>query len=176
MELYRCRICGDTYLGAEAPTHCPFCGAHRELIVESRAFPESIDDVDVSETERADLEAAVDLETSNTRFYLAVAGQGGNDALRSYFKRLAKVEAEHASVFCKILGRPKPDDLMSQSESTGSWASDIEESLVRESRAVGLYRTFASRATHDRLREVFRAIGDVEADHIVLDQVAKGYL
>jgi len=29
MKMYRCRICGETYLGAEAPSHCPFCGAHR---------------------------------------------------------------------------------------------------------------------------------------------------
>lgn len=176
MNLFRCRICGDTYLGAEAPTHCPFCGAHRELIVESRDFPADINQVAPTETETRDLEAAVELETSNTRFYLAAASTGGNDALRSYFKRLAKVEAEHCSVFCKLLGRDKPSDLMTPSESTGSWASDIEESLARENRATNLYRTFADRATGERLHEVFAAIGDVETDHIALDEVAKSYV
>jgi len=176
MDLYRCRICGDTYLGAEAPTHCPFCGAHRVLIVASREFPIDINDVDLTEMEREDLEASVETERSNTRFYLAVAAQGGNGHLRSYFKRLAKVEAEHCSVFCKLLGTPKPDDLMTPSESTGSWASDIEDSLRREDRAVALYRSFAQRATTPRVQEVFEAIMMVELDHIALDEAAEGYL
>ena len=176
MKLYRCRICGDTYLGSEAPSHCPFCGAHRELIVESRDFPPGINDVDLTETERADLEASVELETSNTRFYLAAAQRPGNDALRSYFKRLSKVEAEHCGVFCKLLRTDKPSDLMTPSESTGSWASDIEDSLARESRATGLYQTFAERATNERTREVFAAVGDVETDHIALDKAAQTYL
>lgn len=176
MNLYRCRICGDTYLGAEAPTHCPFCGAHRELIVESRDFPPDINDVEPTEVERADLEAAVELERSNTRFYLAVAARDGNDALRSYFKRLAKVEAEHCSVFCKLLGQSKPEDLMTPSESTESWTTDLQESLSRENRATNLYHTFAARATSERLQEVFGAIGDVETDHIALDEVALGYV
>jgi rubrerythrin len=176
MELYRCRICGETYLGAEAPTHCPYCGAHQDLIVLSSAFPAGINDVDPTETEAQDLEAAIDLETSNTRFYLAAATRRDNDALRSYFKRLAKVEAEHCEVFSKLLGRPEPDDLMTPSESTGSWETDIAESLERENRATNLYKTFAERATSERLREVFGAVGDVEADHIALDRVAQTYV
>ncbi len=176
MKLYRCRICGDTYLGSEAPSHCPFCGAHRELMVEAREFPPDINAVDPTETEHADLEASIELETSNTRFYLAAARRPGNDALRSYFKRLAKVEAEHCGIFCKLLGADKPSDLMTPSESTGSWASDIQDSLKREKRATGLYHTFAERATSERLREVFAAIADVETDHIALDEEAETYL
>ncbi|GAB4273861.1 MAG: hypothetical protein Kow0056_01420 [Coriobacteriia bacterium] len=176
MNIYRCRVCGETYLGSEAPTHCPFCGAHRELIVESREYPAGINEVDLTESEREDLRAAVELETSNTRFYLAAAQRRDNDTLRSYFKRLAKVEAEHCEVFSKLLGAPTPDDLMTPSESTGDWLTDIEESLKRENRATGLYRTFAQRATNERIREVFAAVADVETDHIALDEVAKTYL
>ena len=152
------------------------CGARRELIVTSREFPVDINDVDITDIEREDLEASVEVERSNTRFYLATASQSGNDHLRSYFKRLAKVEAEHCSVFCKLLGRPKPEDLTTPSESTGSWASDIEDSLRREDRAVSLYRSFAQRATTPRVHEVFEAIMAVETDHIALDEIAEGYL
>ncbi|MRR13422.1 ferritin, partial [bacterium] len=32
LKMYRCRICGETYLGYEAPANCPFCGAHVEFM------------------------------------------------------------------------------------------------------------------------------------------------
>jgi rubrerythrin len=145
-------------------------------LVDPGDYPADINDVDPTEAERADLESAIELETSNTRFYLAAATRRDNDTLRSYFKRLAKVEAEHCEVFSKLLGVSEPDDLMEPSESTGGWTSDIEESLRREDRARKLYATFAERATTERLREVFAAIGDVEGDHIALDKVAQGYV
>jgi rubrerythrin len=65
---------------------------------------------------------------------------------------------------------------MTPSEATGSWKSDLEESLSRESRATNLYHTFAERATNERIAEVFSAIGDVETDHIALDEVALTYV
>ena len=34
MKLHRCRICGETYLGVERPSHCPFCGA---IVVDTEA-------------------------------------------------------------------------------------------------------------------------------------------
>ena len=74
------------------------------------------------------------------------------------------------------MGRSKPEDLTTPSESTGSWASDIEDSLRREDRAVSLYRSFAQRATTPRVKEVFEAIMAVETDHIALDEIAEGYL
>ena len=55
---------------------------------------------------------------------------------------------------------------------TGSWKTDIEESLAREQRASKLYLEFAARATTPRLREVWEAVSVVEADHIALDNVA----
>jgi rubrerythrin len=145
-------------------------------LVDPGDYPADINDVDPTEAERADLESAIELETSNTRFYLAAATRRDNDTLRSYFKRLAKVEAEHCEVFSKLLGVSEPDDLMEPSESTGGWTSDIEESLRREDRARKLYTTFAERATTERLREVFAAVGDVEGDHIALDKVAQSYV
>jgi len=176
MRLYRCRICGDTYLGAEAPAHCPFCGAVRSYFVDPADFPSGINDVTPSDQERSDLEASIEIETSNTRFYLAAASGADNDNLRSYFKRLAKVEAEHCGVFCKILGQAKPDDLMTPAESNGSSTADLEDSLAREDRATKLYGIFAERASDTRIREVFTAIGEVESTHILLDQAAKAYL
>ena len=35
VKVFRCRICGDPYIGMEAPTRCPFCGALRQYFVEA---------------------------------------------------------------------------------------------------------------------------------------------
>jgi rubrerythrin len=65
---------------------------------------------------------------------------------------------------------------MQAGEELGSWGADIEESRRREVRASGLYADFAERATSPRLREVWGAVSDVEADHIALDDLAKSYI
>ena len=32
VELWRCEICGDPYVGEAPPQNCPFCGAHQNFI------------------------------------------------------------------------------------------------------------------------------------------------
>jgi rubrerythrin len=167
MKLYRCRICGETYLGHGVPTECPFCGADAEYFVLTEAYPEGLNDIQLT---------AIEIETSNARFYLAMAGRKDNPKLSSAYKRLAKVEAEHCSIFCKLAKMPKPADLMEPGQELGSWLADIDESLTRERRASDLYAEFASRATSERLREVWSSVSKVEATHIELDGVAKGYV
>ena len=176
MKMYRCRICGETYLGSESPSHCPFCGAHRELIVDTADYPEDTDTVQLTEVEHADLETAIELERSNTRFYLAMAQRGDNSTLANAYKRLAAVETEHCSLFCKLARQPKPADLPEPSDELGSWEADIDESARREHRASDLYAEFAGRATSARLKEVWAAVSAVEADHIELDALAKRYI
>ncbi|MEA5075483.1 MAG: hypothetical protein VB139_03965 [Coriobacteriia bacterium] len=176
LKIYRCRICGEVYLGYEAPENCPFCGAHVEFLEAPGKYSADINDLQLTETERVDLESSIELETANCRFYLGMAQRKDNDTLRATYKRLAKVEAEHCEVFCDLLKVDEPADLMTPGETTGSWASDIEESLRRENRAAELYKRFAGRATNERLTEVWNAVSDVEADHITLDELAKTYL
>jgi rubrerythrin len=176
MKMYRCRICGETYLGYDAPSQCPFCGAHTEFMIAPEAYPAGLNDIQPTETEMRDLEAAIEVERSNTRFYLGMAQRHDNDTLRGAYKRLAKIEAEHCSLFCKLAKRAKPADLLEPGETTGSWSTDIDESLAREKRASALYAQFVGRATSERLREVFGAVADVERDHIAFDGVAKGYV
>lgn len=176
MRMYRCRFCGETYLGSEVPSHCPFCGAHRESIVETADYPSDINIVFPTEVERTDLEAAIEIERSNARFYLALAQRDDNPTLANAYKRLAAVESEHCSVFCRLAGQPKPADLREPGDELGDWEADIDESARRENRASALYAEFAERATSPRLREVWAAVSAVEADHIELDALAKHYL
>lgn len=175
MKMIRCRICGEVYLGSETPSHCPFCGAHREHLIDSTEYPADINDVQLTEVERADLEAAIDVERSNTRFYLGMSKHKSEDVLSSAYKRLAKIEAEHCELFCKLAGVDEPDDLSVPMEVPTDWCLNIADSLEREKHASSLYETFAARATNERIREVFEAIGLVEADHIVFDGVTAAY-
>lgn len=176
MKMYRCRICGETYLGAERPSNCPFCGAHAELIVDTADYPLDINKIQPTETEHADLETSIDLELANTRFYLGMAARCDNDLLSNAYKRLAAVESEHCGLFCKLAGQPKPADLHEPGDELGTWEADIDESLRRETRASQLYAEFSARATSPRLLEVWKAVSAVEADHIVLDGIAKSYI
>jgi rubrerythrin len=176
MKMYRCRICGETHLGYTKPSNCPFCGAHEEHIVISPEHPPTgLNDVELTEVERADVLAAIELERGNARFYLGMAGHRDNDALSSAYKRLSKIEAEHCSVFCKLARVAKPDNLLVPAEASDDWCANIEESLAREQKASAFYADVVARATNDRIREVFSAVSAVEADHIELDNVAKGY-
>ena len=176
MRMYRCRICGETYLGYSEPKNCPFCGAHIEYMIDPADYPADVNDIQLTETERADLEASVEIERANTRFYLGMAERKDNDTLRSAYKRLSRIESEHCSLFSKLLKAAKPADIADSGETTGGWASDIEESLRRESNASALYAEFSARATNPRLIEVWEAVSAIETDHIALDEVAKRYI
>lgn len=172
MRLIRCRICGETYLGTETPSRCPFCGAAAFYLVEPDAYSSGENRVDLTEVERTDLDTAISLERSNARFYAAMGTLGGDEALASTYKRLSRIEAEHCSVFCKLSGQPKPDDLASPEGDAGTWTDAIEESARRERRAADFYAEAAGRATNPRLREVFEAVSAVEVDHLAVDDLA----
>ena len=174
MKMYRCRICGETYLGSEAPSHCPFCGAHRELLIDTTEYPENINDVQPTEVEKKDLLAAIELERNNTHFYLGMGKhKADNPKLASAYKRLAKVEAEHCELFCKLASVPVPDDLMVAEEVSADWCANIEASIGREQYASAFYAESAERATDARIKEVFDAVSAIETDHIELDGTAK---
>jgi len=176
MRMYRCRICGETYLGTAAPERCPFCGAAERYMVDPDAFSARENDVQLTEVERADLERAIELEHSNARFYAAMATLPDNEPLASAYKRLSRVEAEHCSLFCKLADVAKPSDLAVPSDaSSGEWCADIADSLQREQTASAFYAEAAARATNGRIAEVLAAVSAVERDHIELDALAADY-
>lgn len=174
MKMYRCRICGETYLGSEPPSQCPFCGAHREYLVDTTEFPEDINNVQLTEVERNDVMTAIELEHANTRFYLGMGThKADNPKLASAYKRLAKIELEHAELFCKLAGVPLPASIKDPADVDNDWCSNIEESIGREQHASRFYAEVSLRATNERIKEVFAAVSEIEADHIDLDGVAK---
>ena len=103
VNVFRSRICGDPYIGTEAPSRCPFCGAKTNYFIEAAKWDTSEFEVDLSEKTRLNLEAALELEINNAGFYecaLNKAKAQGDEYYIAKFKALKKIEAEHASAIC----------------------------------------------------------------------------
>ncbi|MFH1786926.1 MAG: ferritin family protein [archaeon] len=168
MQVFRCKICGDPYIGEAAPTHCPFCGAPKKYIILAKDYVEPIIK-SMSEASRKNLEAAVKLEASNSAFYkcastkaLAKKDQIGY----AMFKALSKVEAEHAITLAKALGAPRPE--MGEESCSAEFPENVASAKQREARATKHYGEFLAAATEPRLKEIFGALIEVEKTHAEL--------
>lgn len=170
MELFRCRICGEVYFGNH-PSHCSYCGAHEEYLIPITDWIDENVGVKPNETEKKNLEITRDLEYENTRFYRAAAKATKNEELVGYFKYLAKIENEHYSVACRLLGVEKDPAIFEPSEERGSDLANLEYSKEKEDHASKLYAEFIPQTENERLKTFFKALSAVEADHIELDNL-----
>ena len=169
MKVYRCRICGEIYIGEERPRSCPFCGAHQDYFVLAKEW-KLIMSKNISDVTRENLKKALALEIDNTNFYKAVSGRTKDIYVQGMFKGLSKVEREHASTICKHLGIPKPDSDVGLDKAADDDQENIQESNRREKRAVKFYGKVAGQAPEPELKEFFKALIQIESDHIVLTE------
>ncbi|HOG09845.1 MAG TPA: ferritin family protein, partial [Smithella sp.] len=158
VKLYRCIICGDAYIGASPPANCPFCGAHMEYIMEAKDAVVNFD-VPLSAKDRANAEHALKVEISNATFYSCAAGKTDDPEGKVLFKALGKIEAEHASIWKKILKLASlpPGNETCHTENVGN----LKESHARETRAIEFYRKSAAEADHPRIRQLFEALVEI---------------
>jgi rubrerythrin len=164
-------ICGDPYLGEEKPKNCPFCGAYERYLVTQEDFEDRIGKVpNLTEVSKKNLEAALQLEISNTEFYACASRKSETDETKNLFKALSKVESEHASVICKALGIKKPPINTDSDECSTKDIDNLKDSHTREDRAMHKYAEFLSQATEPRAVEIFSAIIAVESDHLSLSE------
>ncbi len=169
MKLWRCRICGDPYLGEELPKNCPFCGAHERYMVEQTEYKDPVIE-NLTEVSKENLEAALQLEIGNAEFYVCASRKSSTDEMKNLFKALSKVESEHASVISKALGIKKPPINMDFEECSTKDMDNLKESHDREDRAIHKYAEFLSQATEPRLVEIFSALIAIESDHLSLSE------
>lgn len=167
-KLFRCKICGDPYVGDRPPGRCPFCGAYEKFIVEAKDFHETYD-IEMTEKEKANVEEALQLEIGNAAFYFCAAKRSDNEENRQLFKALGKVEAEHASIWKKVLKLDKVDIPTSEACAVQS-LKNLQESHDREDKAIKHYKQFAAEAKSERLKTLFLAIVQVETDHLHLSE------
>jgi len=169
IKVFRCRICGDPYIGEEAPKQCPFCGANLKYFVEAQDWNPEEFNVSLSEISRKNLEAALQLELDNAAFYDCAknAADKANDQYSlAKFKALMKVEREHASAISKFLKISRPE--LEKQACNANAAANTKEGWEREDRAIKAYSKFRDEATEPRLKEFFGVLVEIETDHLDL--------
>jgi len=167
VKLWRCEICGDPYIGDEAPANCPFCGAKSKYI---KQFKDAVVDFDIelNEKDKANAEKALQVEISNSAFYFCAAGRVKEIEGQKLFKALGKVEAEHASVWKKIL---KLDGILKGEDTcSADYKEDLQDSHKRETNAINFYKKAAAESDNKRVKQLFEAFVEVEEDHLKLSE------
>jgi rubrerythrin/DNA-directed RNA polymerase subunit RPC12/RpoP len=166
--LYKCQICGDPYLGDEPPINCPYCGAKKKHFVNGRDYVSPFtQEHNFTDEEKANFQAALDIEIGNASFYKKAAEISSEDYFKWLFKALMKVEAEHAGIFSKHLKIAKPELVDVDASTDGE--ENIQESHRREEIAITSYKKFAEAATTPRAKQVFTALVEIEEDHLSLE-------
>ncbi|MFH1821415.1 MAG: rubredoxin-like domain-containing protein [Methanobacteriota archaeon] len=166
-KLWRCEICGDPYIGENPPDNCPFCGAHRNYIKGAKEAQVNFN-VELNEKDKANAERALQVEVSNAVFYFCAAEKTDDDEGKLLFKALGKVEAEHASVWKKILKLEK----VPKGEASCHLGNkkNLEESHARETRAIEFYKKAGAESGNGRVKQIFEAFVEVEMDHLELSR------
>lgn len=171
MKTFICEICGDAYLGEGKPKNCPFCGAREHFIKENGADPIIAKQIELSAVSKKNLEETLKLEMHANAIYLCMAGKAKTYEIKAMYKRLAKVELEHANIACKLMKISLPEasiELCNDEEIT-----NFNETIKLEENATALYSKFAQEAAEEEIKILFTALMQVEADHI---ELIKNYL
>lgn len=165
---FRCEVCGETYLGYSKPENCPYCGAHQEYLKRLENYERLIPD-EVSEKSRENVLKAINLEIDNAKFYDCAARKTSDELESAVFKRLKKVEAEHAEALAEIIDVPEKE-VPSYEDCSADALENYQEAHEREDRAIKSYSKFASAAEEPEIKELFKAIVEIERDHLNLSE------
>jgi len=167
-KLWRCKICGDPHIGVNAPDRCPHCGAYENFMVEAKDYKETFD-VELNEKDLENAKHALEVEISNAQFYFCAAKKATDEETKNLFKVLGKVEAEHASVWKKILKMDKIE-IPEYDKCSAENADNLKESHEREDKAIKFYSEAAKASENARVKQIFGAFVQVETDHLKLSE------
>jgi rubrerythrin len=172
MKTFICEICGDAYLGEEKPTSCPFCGARHNFIKEGKDAKPVVNAKDaICDVSKKNLEETLELEMRANAIYTCMAGKAVSYEINKMYKRLAKVELEHAVICTKLLGIQMPaigSELCSDQD-----LENFQKTIELEDHASNLYSEFAKTCSEQHLKILFTALNQAELDHI---ELIKSYL
>ena len=171
-QLFVCKVCGDPYLGTDAPSKCPFCGADEGNIVVAKDWS-PLWGKPIQEISKKNLEVALKLEVGAVNFYQNVMEASSDVEVQKLFKAIMKAEREHASTIAKLMDIKLPDMKSWETEADKA-RSTLEENMAetrkREENAVAVYNKAAESSEDEHVKYFFREISKVEADHILLTE------
>ena len=111
------------------------------------------------------------LEIDANAIYLCMAAKTDSYEVMKMYKRLAKVEMEHAIICTKILQIAAPEQ--GSKECSDDDIANFQKTLELEDHAANLYAEFAKSSTEAHVKIMFTALNQVEVDHI---ELIKSYL
>lgn len=166
MKSFRCTICGEVSIAKKTPSECPFCGVNESYIKPLEDVSgESIFLVkSLSDESRKNLMEALNLEVSNASFYKCASDRSEADDMRVLFKRLAKIEREHADTIRKYLDLDSIEFI--EEECSDLDKVNLETAMDREKGALEFYKNAAVEARESKISAFFKAIAEVEEGHM----------
>lgn len=171
--VWRCAICGEIFYGVDRPSHCPYCGSDgpRNMVHPSTVKEDRDVIRDLTQQDADNLTRSISMELGDSKYYTTMSKRSdtGSDDLRAMFARLAKVEAEHCELFCRLLNVTVPSDLEAVVPIMSTWKADIIESSYRERGAVEMYGHFATMTNNPRLKQVWTELSHVELEHYTFE-------
>ena len=108
----------------------------------------------------------MELEISNSEFYFCASEKTDNEEGKLLFRALGGVEAEHVSIWRKILKLDKIN--LGKGQCSGANRANLEESHNREDMAIKFYREAVKESENPFVRKLFGALVQVESDHLQL--------
>lgn len=172
MKTYICQICGEAYIGSEKPHDCPFCGATVNFMkLGSEATPIINQREEISEISRKNLLETLYLERTATALYECMSGKDEKYEIKAMYKRLSKVEFQHATVVTQLLGMAAPQ--IDAESCSDDLAENFKKTIDLEDTATNLYVKFAKEAVEKNVKIFFTALAQVERGHI---ELIKSYL
>jgi rubrerythrin len=172
MTTFICQICGDAYIGVEKLKNCPFCGARENYIkLGKEANPIVNQEFEISELSKDNLKKTYDLEVKASAIYTCMSRKAKSYEIKAMYKRLAKVELEHAVIVTKLLKTDRPE--VGAESCSDEEVENFKKTVELEENASNLYAQFMKETKEDNIRILFTALMQVEIDHI---ELIKNYL
>ena len=162
MNSYRCTICGEVFVGSKLPSECPFCCVRKKYIAElDEVKGEDLFVVkDISDNSRKNLIRALSIETTNASFYKCASEISDSEGMRALFKRLAKIEKEHADIIRKYL-ELDPIEFMEE-ECVSDANENIEKAIIIAKETIRFYKEASSNSREAKICSLFRAVSEAE--------------
>jgi len=182
MEKIICTICGmeinlkNYYINNEGILNnnsseifncCPFCGVSKEYFTTDKVINDSSNALDDNTLKI--LDHAMKLEVFNGEFYKQAAFIAKDDKNKRMFNALSKIEMMHAKIHQKLGGFKELPVLkeMNYSKYKGD-NTLLELASKREEHAVEYYTKYYREVKAANIKNVFKALSQVEKEHITL--------